>query len=70
MYIYELAVTLNQRQCINLKDEQMTRQANASAKSKELQPNAQSQRFAAHLLLPHPHRHTSTNTITENRKDN
>ena len=70
MYIYELAVTLNQRQCINLKDEQMTRQANASAKSKELQPNAQSQRFAAHLLLPQPHRHTSTNTITENRKDN
>jgi len=51
-------------------DEQMTRQANASAKSKELQPNPQSQRFAAHLLLPQPHRHTSTNTITENRKDN
>jgi len=27
--------------------------ANASAKSKELQSTAQSQRFAAHLLLPH-----------------
>lgn len=30
----------------------MNRQANASAKSKELHPNAQSQRNAAHLLLP------------------
>lgn len=38
-------------------DRNMTeRQANASAKSKELQPNAQSQRFAAHLLLPQPNR--------------
>ena len=47
------------------------RQTNASAKSKELQPTAQSQRFAAHLLLPQPHhRHSATNTITENRKDN
>jgi len=37
-------------------DRNMTeRQANASAKSKELQPNAQSQRFAAHLRLPKPH---------------
>ena len=67
MYIYELAVTLNQRQCINLKDEQMTRQANASAKSKELQPTAQSQRFAAHLLLPQPHQQSSTDTNTGNR---
>ena len=33
----------------------MNKQANASAKSKELQPTAQSQRFAAHLLLPQPH---------------
>ena len=32
----------------------MNGQANASAKSKELQPTAQSQRFAAHLLLPQP----------------
>jgi hypothetical protein len=33
--------------------EKMNRQnANASAKSKELQPTSQSQRFAAHLLLP------------------
>jgi len=30
----------------------MNGQPNASAKSKELQPTAQSQRFAAHLLLP------------------
>jgi hypothetical protein len=33
----------------------MTKQPNASAKSKELQPTAQSQRFAAHLILPQPH---------------
>ena len=30
----------------------MNRQANASAKSKELQPNAQANTVAAHLLLP------------------
>jgi len=30
----------------------MERQANASAKSKELHPYAQSQPYAAHLLLP------------------
>ena len=43
-------------------DRNMTeRQANASAKSKELQPNAQSQRIAAHLLLPQPHNHTFDN---------
>jgi len=34
----------------------MNGKPNASAKSKELQPTAQSQRFAAHLLLPQPHR--------------
>jgi hypothetical protein len=33
----------------------MTKQSKASAKSKELQPTAQSQRFAAHLLLHQPH---------------
>lgn len=33
----------------------MTKQANASAKSKELQPTTQSQHFAAHLLLPQSH---------------
>lgn len=31
----------------------MNRQANASAKSKELQPHAQAETVAAHLLLPH-----------------
>jgi hypothetical protein len=46
------------------------KQAIASAKSKELQSTAQSQRFAVHLLFPQPHRQSSTNTITENRKDN
>jgi len=30
----------------------MNRQANASAKSKELQPSAQADTVAAHLLLP------------------
>ncbi len=30
----------------------MNRKANASAKSKELQPNAQADTVAAHLLLP------------------
>jgi len=38
----------------NLTDGQMTKQANSSAKSKELQPTSQSHRFAAHLLLPQP----------------
>jgi hypothetical protein len=37
----------------------MNRQANASAKSKELQTNAQTDTVAAHLLLPTP----STNMI-------
>ncbi|MCB0538776.1 MAG: hypothetical protein KDE33_14770 [Bacteroidetes bacterium] len=45
---------------VNIKrQEQMNRQANAPAKSKGLQPTAQSQRFAAHLLLP---RHTENHT--------
>lgn len=51
----------------NSTDEQMTKQTNALAKSKELQPNAQSQRFAAHLLLPQPHHRQLTLTFTENR---
>jgi hypothetical protein len=33
----------------------MTKQANTSEKSKELQPTAQSQRFEVYLLLPQPH---------------
>jgi len=40
----------HERQKSNRKNEQQN--ANASAKSKELQPTSQSQRFAAHLLLP------------------
>ncbi|WP_337045269.1 hypothetical protein [Emticicia sp. 17c] len=36
----------------------MNRQSNASAKPKELLTNAQCQRFAAHLLLPQPHKIT------------
>lgn len=33
----------------------MNKQANASAKLKEVQADTQSQRFAPHLLLPQPH---------------
>ena len=40
------------RQCNNKINEKMNRQANASAKSKELQPSAQADTVAAHLLLP------------------
>jgi hypothetical protein len=36
----------------NITTEKMNRNANASAKSKELQPIAQVDTFAAHLLLP------------------
>jgi hypothetical protein len=47
----------------------MTKQAIASAKSKELQPNALSQRFAAHLLLPPTHPSPPTTlTHTESLK--
>jgi hypothetical protein len=51
----------------NSTEEQMNIQANASAKSKELQPNAHSQRFAAHLLLPHPHNNYLTTEISRER---
>ncbi len=45
-------------------DRNMTeRKANGSAKSKELQPNAQIQRFAAHLLLPQPHHDNIHNSL-------
>jgi hypothetical protein len=45
-------------------DRNMTKEkANASAKSKELQPTAQSQRLAAHLLLPQPHRDNIHNSL-------
>jgi hypothetical protein len=40
----------------------MKRQANASAKSKELQPAAQSDTVAAHLLLPKRTKSMQTNT--------
>lgn len=39
----------------------MRNRINASTKSKELQPTAQSQRFAAHLLLPQPHDNQQNN---------
>jgi hypothetical protein len=41
------------RQCNNKTTEKMNKQANASAKSKELQSIAQADTVAAHLLLPH-----------------
>lgn len=40
------------RKCNNKTTELMNRQANALAKSKELQPIAQADTVAAHLLLP------------------
>ena len=40
----------------------MYRNANASAKSKELQPDAQPDTVAAHLLLPQPHKKLSALT--------
>ena len=40
------------RQCNNKTTEKMNKQANASAKSKELQSIAQADTVAAHLLLP------------------
>jgi len=45
----------------------MTKQPNASAKSKELQPTAQSQRFAAHLLLPQPHDRPTQSKLTRTK---
>lgn len=44
----------------------MNRQANASAKPKELQPTAPSQRFAAHLFLPQPHDYNQQTILTIN----
>ncbi|MFD2526660.1 hypothetical protein ACFSQD_12645 [Flavihumibacter stibioxidans] len=44
----------------------MTKQANASAKTKELQPTAQIQCFAAHLLLPQPHENNPKTNLTIN----
>jgi hypothetical protein len=41
------------RQYNNKTTEKMNKQANASAKSKELQSIAQADTVAAHLLLPH-----------------
>ena len=40
----------------------MNRNANASAKSKELQPDTQPDTVAAHLLLPQRHKNPSTLT--------
>jgi len=45
----------------------MNRQPNASAKSKELQPTAQSQRFAAHLLLPQTHDRPTQSKLTRTK---
>jgi hypothetical protein len=61
IHIYKLALTLKDDTRDNERTENERREANASAKSKELQPNTQSQRFAAHLLLPQPHNLTFDN---------
>jgi hypothetical protein len=50
------------RQCNNKTTEKMNRNANASAKSKELQPDTQPDTVAAHLLLPQPHKKPSALT--------
>ena len=50
-----LCDTLFEQSCQNLIVKQMKGQANASAKSKEVQPTAPSQRIAPHLVLPQPH---------------
>ncbi|WP_396179232.1 hypothetical protein [Flavobacterium sp.] len=47
-----MALTLKDDTTDNKRTENERRKANASAKSKELQSPAQSQRFAAHLILP------------------
>lgn len=44
----------------------MNRQANASAKSKEVQPTAPSQRIAPHLLLLQPHDNNQQTNFTIN----
>jgi len=44
----------------------MNRQAKASAKSKELQPKAQAETVAAHLLLPNRTAKTN-NTLTDKK---
>ena len=54
-YTKMLPVMLKKRQCNNKTKEKMYRNANASAKSKELQPDTQPDTVAAHLLLPQPH---------------
>jgi hypothetical protein len=41
------------RQCNNKTTRKMNRQANASAKLKELQPSPQADTIVAHFILPH-----------------
>jgi hypothetical protein len=56
-----LAYTIkDSRPPINIQNNER-KNANASTKSKELQPKAQSQLFAVHLLLPQPHKLTLDN---------
>ena len=59
-HINELCLTLKDDTTEKNKHKNERQKANASAKSKEVQPTAQSQRFAPHLLLPH---RTTTFTI-------
>jgi hypothetical protein len=56
------------RQCNHKTTEKMNGNAYASAKSKELQPTAQADTVAAHLLLPN--RTTKTNnTLTDKNRN-
>jgi hypothetical protein len=54
------------RQCNHKTTEKMNGNANASAKSKELQPTAQADTVAAHLLLPN--RTAKTNNTLKDKK--
>jgi len=52
VHISKLCLTLKNETSDNKRTENERQNANASAKSKELHSHAQSQRNAAHLLLP------------------
>ena len=68
--IYKLALTLKDDTTDNKRTENERRKANASAKAKELQPKTQSQRFAAHLLLPRPHDIPILSKLTRTKQNN
>jgi hypothetical protein len=58
-YIHMLCLTLKTTRPTQNEQKNDRQNTNASPKSKELHPHAQSQRNAAHLLLPQPHHKTA-----------